>query len=216
MGNLFSDVTCKPDMAAAALQRDDQSALAARLTPVQWLICGIACLGFAFDLYETLMTALIVRPVLSTLGNLRSGTPEFNLWVGLFFFLPGVAGGIFGLLGGYLTDLLGRRRVLVWSILLYALSALAAGFATSVQWLLVWRCCTFVGVCVEFVAAVAWLAELFPEPKQREAVVGYTQTVGSVGGLMATAFYGLMVTFGHHLPEVRGGHEAWRYTLMSG
>ena len=97
MGNLFSDVTCKPDMAAAALQRDDQSALAARLTPVQWLICGIACLGFAFDLYETLMTALIVRPVLSTLGNLRSGTPEFNLWVGLFFFLPGVAGGIFGI-----------------------------------------------------------------------------------------------------------------------
>src|SRR5256885_10057810 len=96
MGNLFSDVTCKPDMAAAALQRDDGSALAARLTPVQWLICGIACLGFAFDLYETLMTALIVRPVLSTLGNLRSGTPEFNLWVGLFFFLPGVAGGIFG------------------------------------------------------------------------------------------------------------------------
>src|SRR5438046_7379348 len=127
MGNLFSDVTCKPAMAAAALQRDDQSALAARLTPVQWLICGIACLGFAFDLYETLMTALIVRPVLSTLGNLRSGTPEFNLWVGLFFFLPGVAGGIFGLLGGYLTDLLGRRLVLVWSILLYAFSACAAG-----------------------------------------------------------------------------------------
>jgi len=52
MGNLFSDVTCKLDMAAAALQRDDQSALAARLTPVQWLICGIACLGFAFDLYD--------------------------------------------------------------------------------------------------------------------------------------------------------------------
>src|SRR6266513_6329246 len=216
MGNLFSDVTCKPDMAAAALQRDDGSALAARLTPVQWLICGIACLGFAFDLYETLMTALIVRPVLSTLGNLRSGTPEFNLWVGLFFFLPGVAGGVFGLLGGYLTDLLGRRRVLVWSILLYALSAFAAGFSTSVEWLLFWRCCTFVGVCVEFVAAVAWLSELFPNPKQREAIVGYSQALGSFGGIMATAGYYLAVTYGHLLPEVRGGHEAWRYALMSG
>src|SRR5207245_2685469 len=216
MGNLFSDVTCKPDMAAAALQRDDQSALAARLTPVQWLICGIACLGFAFDLYETLMTALIVRPVLSTLGNLRSGTPEFNLWVGLFFFLPGVAGGIFGLLGGYLTDLLGRRRVLVWSILLYAFSALASGYSTTVLWLLFWRCGTFVGVCVEFVAAVAWLSELFPNPKQREAVVGYTQVVGSFGGVMVTAAYYLVVTYGEHLPAIRGGHEAWRYTLMSG
>ena len=38
-----------------------------------------------------------------------------------------IAGGIFGLLGGYLTDRLGRRRVLTWSILLYAVSAFAAG-----------------------------------------------------------------------------------------
>ena len=69
---------------------------------------------------------------------------------------------------------------------------------------------------MEFVAAVAWLSELFPIPKQREAIVGYTQTVGSIGGIMATAGYYLAVTYGHLLPEVRGGHEAWRYTLMSG
>ena len=124
---------------------------------------------------------------------------------------------IFGLLGGYLTDLFGRRRVLVWSILLYAFSAFAAGFATSVDWLLFWRCCTFVGVCVEFVAAVAWLSELFPNPKQREAVVGYTQAFGSFGGLMVTGAYYLRRHLrADRLPEVRGGHEAWRYTLMSG
>jgi MFS family permease len=104
----------------------------------------------------------------------------------------------------------------VWSILLYAGSACAAGFATSIGWLLFWRCCTFVGVCVEFVAAVAWLAELFPHPRQREKVVGYTQAFGSLGGLMVTAAYYLVVTYGHSLPEVRGGHEAWRYTLISG
>ena len=96
-------------------------------------------------------------------------SPLVNEWVGYVQFVPAVAGGIFGLLGGYLTDLLGRRRVLIWSILLYAFGALASGYSTSVQWLLFWRCCTFVGVCVEFVAAVAWLAELFPNPKQREA-----------------------------------------------
>jgi MFS family permease len=106
--------------------------------------------------------------------------------------------------------------VLVWSILLYALSAFAAGYATSGEWLLFWRCCTFVGVCVEFVAAVAWLSELFPDPKRREAIVGYTQAFGSLGGLMVTAGYYLAVTYGHALPAVRGGHEAWRYTLMSG
>ena len=67
---------------------------------------------------------------------------------------------LFGLVGGYLTDLWGRQRVLVWSILIYTVSAFAAGFSTSVEMLLILRCFTFVGVCVEFVAAVAWLAEL--------------------------------------------------------
>ena len=191
-------------------------ATAGRLTPIQWLIVIIAAIGFAFDSYELLILPLIVRPALIELLRVAPTSPAINDWAGFIFYVPAVAGGIFGLIGGYLTDRLGRRRVLVWSILLYALSAFAAAFSTSVEWLLFWRCCTFVGVCVEFVAAVAWLSELFPDPKQREAIVGYSQAVGSLGGVMATAGYFLAVTYGHLLPAVRGGHEAWRYALMSG
>ena len=187
-----------------------------RLTPVQWLICVIAAIGFAFDTYELLMLPLIVRPAVADLVGAAPGTPEFTRWTGLLFYAPAVFGGVFGLLGGYLTDLLGRRRVLTWSILLYAFSAFAAGTVTSIEWLLFFRITTFIGVCVEFVAAVAWLAELFPSPKRREAVIGYTQAFGSIGGLMVTAAYGLIAANADGLPEIRGGHEAWRYTLMSG
>jgi nitrate/nitrite transporter NarK len=185
-------------------------------TGLQLVICGVAALGFAFDTYELLMLPLIVGPALVDLAGIRPGTPTFNTWVGLLFWVPAIAGGIFGLLGGWLTDRLGRRRVLVWSILLYAFSACAAGFATSVTQLLVLRCLTFVGVCVEFVAAVAWLAELFPEPRQREAVVGYTQAFSSLGGLMVTAAYYLSITAGPSFPTIHGDHAAWRYTLISG
>lgn len=189
---------------------------APRLTPIQWLICIIAALGFAFDTYELLVLPLIVRPALMEMAKIRPGTPEFNLWVGLLLYIPAVAGGIFGLLGGYLTDRLGRRRVLVWSILLYAVSALGAGFATSLNGLLILRCTTFIGVCVEFVAAVAWLAELFPYPKQREWVLGYTQAFSSIGGLLISGAYYIAVTYGPSLPAIHGGHDAWRYTLISG
>src|SRR5882672_5027029 len=158
-----------------------------RLTAVHWLIAIIAAIGFAFDSYELLMAPLFVGPALVSLLGVPATSQAVNDWVGILFYVPAVAGGIFGLIGGYLTDLFGRRRVLVWSILLYALSAFAAGFATSVQELLFWRCCTFVGVCVEFVAAVAWLSELFPHPKQRERIVGYTQAFGSIGGVIVTA-----------------------------
>ena len=187
-----------------------------RLTGVQWAICSMAALGFAFDTYSLLVLPLIVRPALMEVAKVKPGTPEFNYWVGMLFYIPAVAGGIFGLIGGYLTDRLGRRRILVWSILLYAFSALGSGYVTSVSALLVLRCTTFIGVSVEFVAAVAWLAELFPDPKQREAVLGYTQAFSSLGGLMISAAYYLAVIHAGSLPAIHGGHEAWRYTLISG
>ena len=186
------------------------------LTGTEWLICAIAAIGFAFDTYELLMLPLIVGPALGELIHAKPGTPAYADWVGLLFFVPAVFGGIFGLLGGYLTDRLGRRRVLTWSILVYALSALAAGYATNIYWLLVFRCTTFVGVCVEFVAATAWLAELFSDPRQRERVLGYTQAFGSVGGLLVSYAYYLYVTHTDSLPAIYGGHTAWRYTLISG
>jgi len=189
---------------------------APRLTPLQWLICGVAALGFAFDIYAVLMLPLIVGPALAELGKLKPGTPQFNDWVGLLFYLPAICGGIFGMIGGYLTDLLGRQRVLVWSILLYTVSAGAAAYATSLPMLLALRCLTFIGVCVEFVAAVAWLAELFDDPKQREKALGWTQAFSSFGGFMVSGGYYVAVTYGAHLPAIFGAHAPWRYTLMSG
>jgi MFS family permease len=187
-----------------------------RLTPVQWLICIIAVIGFAFDTYELLMLPLIFPDAMREFLGSNLQPQVVDKWRNLMFYVPAVCGGVFGLLGGYLTDRLGRRRVLTWSILVYAFSALAAGFATSLPMLLVLRCTTFIGVCVEFVAAVAWLAELFPNPKQREAVLGYTQAFSSFGGLMVATAYGLAVNYAQALPAINGGHQAWRYTLISG
>jgi len=196
-----------------------------RLTPQQWLICFIAVIGFSFDIYEILMLPLIVRPALLELVGAAPGSPEFQMWVGRLFYIPAFAGGIFGLLGGYLTDRLGRRRVLTFSILLYGVAAFASGFSTSVEMLLALRCLVFIGVCVEFVAAIAWLAELFPQPARRERVLGYTQAFSSLGGLMVATANGLCVVYAESLPAITGlgliegiqnSHAAWRYTLMSG
>ena len=189
---------------------------APRLTPLQWLICAIAALGFAFDIYEILMAPLVVGPAIGELTGLKPGTPDFNFWVGMFFWVPALVGGAFGLIGGYLTDRFGRRSVLVWSILLYAFSAMAAGFSTNIYMLLVLRSTTYIGVFVEFVAAVAWIAEIFPDAKQREKALGYTQAFSSIGGLLVTGAYYIAVTYGPSLPAIAGSHAPWRYTLISG
>jgi MFS family permease len=213
-----------------------------RLTTTHWLILFIASVGFAFDIYELLMLPLVVRPALSEFGipptvlidGAMQPNPDFSTWVGRLFYVPAFFGGIFGLLGGYMTDYLGRRRVLTWSILLYAVSAFAAGFSTGPWMLLFFRTTTFVGVCIEFVAAVAWLAELFPNPHQREKVLGYTQAFSSIGGLLVATANSLAIyleeseqLFTVQIPgflsgvigdisEGGGATLAWRYTLMSG
>lgn len=186
------------------------------MTRTHWLICIIASIGFAFDIYELLMLPLIVKPALLSLGGLQVGTPEYTEWARVLFFVPAIVGGVFGLLGGWLTDRLGRRRVLTWSILIYAFGAFAAGFSSSLTQLLICRCFVFLGVCVEFVAAVAWLAELFPDPRQREKVLGFTQAFSSFGGLLVAVMYGWCVRHAADLPAIHGVHEAWRYTLISG
>jgi MFS family permease len=195
-----------------------------RLTSIQWLVCVIAAIGFAFDIYELLMLPLIAKTAIPALAAAPPeeaarwipGGDMYGQWARALFFLPALAGGVFGLIGGYLTDRLGRRRVLTWSILLYAGSAAAAGYATSLEWLLFFRCLVFIGVCVEFVAAVAWLAELFPNREQRERVLGYTQAFSSLGGVLVAVANHMAASYAGLLPEIHGGHEAWRYTLISG
>lgn len=204
---------------------------------VRWMIVIIAAIGFAFDIYELLMLPLILPDAVRQLGAVKPGEAGFadylGFWRATMFYLPAVCGGIFGLLGGYLTDWLGRRRVLTWSILVYSVSAFLSGFTTSLPMLLVLRCFTFVGVCVEFVAAIAWLAEVFTEPHQRERVLGYTQAFSSVGGLLVAFAFSLASALADQLPAIRvpefaaswwgtvtpaqnPAQHAWRYTLMSG
>jgi len=95
------------------------------------MVCIIAAIGFAFDIYELLMLPLIIKPAVASLsaplidemvkaGMSRPdaiatwlpGGSNYVFWARLLFFVPAVAGGIFGLWGGWLTDRLGRRRVL--------------------------------------------------------------------------------------------------------
>ena len=186
------------------------------MSATEWLICAIACVGFAFDTYTLLVLTLIVRPALTEMLPPNAGALVFNQWVGILFYVPAIAGGIFGLLGGYLIDLLGRRRILTWSILLYGACTFGTAYVTSPTQFLLLRCGTFIGVSVEFVAATAWLAELFTRREQREAIIGYTQAFASTGGLLISSVYYLAVTYSQRMPLIHGGHQAWRYTAMSG
>jgi hypothetical protein len=186
------------------------------LTGRQWLILVTAGIGFAFDIYEVVVQALVLRPVLMDLGGLEPGSRAFNHWAGLMLFVPVMLGGLASLAGGWLTDRFGRQRVLVWSIILYGTAAFMSGLATSLAELVVWRCITVAGAIVEFVAAIAWLTELFPDARRRESALGWAQACATLGNFMMAGAYFAVVTWADRLPEVMGGHVPWRYMFIFG
>jgi len=191
------------------------------MTLTAWLVMIVASIGFLFDTYELLMTPLVLAPALSELLRVPPNHPDVTAWVGRVLWMTALCGGVFGLLGGWLIDRLGRKSVMVASIFVYSLSPVMAGLSTQLGWLIFFRCTTFVGVCVEFVAAVTWLSELFHDKRQRELVLGWTQAFASVGGLLVTgvsAGIGALVQ-NHVLPTLPVGdpaNPAWRWTLMTG
>ncbi|WP_437185946.1 MFS transporter [Planctomicrobium sp. SH668] len=208
-----------------------QPASTFKWTTIHTLVCLTAAIGFAFDTYELLMLPLIASSAIRELAGVTPDSATFKNWLSALFFVPAIFGAVFGLLGGWLTDRFGRRRVLTGSILLYAGAAFISAYSTSMMMLLICRCLVFVGVCVEFVAAVAWLSELFDDPKVRERVIGYTQAFASFGGLMVAFVNHYLSHLGHdgHLPgitmpafavpllgELTNPDVVWRYTLMSG
>jgi MFS family permease len=192
-----------------------------KFTNTEWLVLTVAAIGFLFDTYELLLTPLIAAPALAELLQLPANHPDVTKWVGRLLWLSALSGGIFGLIGGWLTDRLGRKTVLGLSIAVYSLSPVAAAMSTDLKWFLFFRCATFVGVCVEFVAAITWLAELFPDKHRREKVLGWTQAFASVGGLFVTMVNGWILNHAASLPtlpiaEPFNSHADWRYTLITG
>jgi MFS family permease len=192
-----------------------------RLTPVQWLVCAIAAIGFLFDTYELLMTPLVGVPAIAELLQLPPNNPGVTVWTGRLLWMSALCGGVFGLLGGWLIDRFGRKRIMALSIFVYSLSPVAAGLSTSLGAFIFFRCATFIGVCVEFVAAITWLAELFPDAKRKKIVLGTTQAFASVGGLFVTGVNAWIVARANTLPalplpEIFNAHATWRYALFTG
>src|SRR6478609_4426285 len=100
-------------------------------TVTEWLVILVAVIGFAFDTYELLMLPLIAGPALAEVLQVPPSNPLVTQWVGNMLWITALCGGIFGLLGGWLTDRFGRKKVLVASIALYSFSPVLAAFSTS-------------------------------------------------------------------------------------
>src|SRR5215208_6936889 len=103
-----------------------------------------------------------------------------------------VASGGFLLLGGRAADLLGRRRVFVSGLALFAVASLAGGLSTSQGMLTAARAVQGLGGAVVAPATLAIITTTFEEGYERNRALGYWGAMGAVGGSTGVLLGGVL------------------------
>jgi EmrB/QacA subfamily drug resistance transporter len=103
--------------------------------------------------------------------------------------------GGFLLLGGRAGDILGRRRVFVAGIALFALASLAGGLATSQEWLLTARVIQGLGAAVVAPTALSLITTTFPEGPRRNRAMGVYAAMSIGGAAIGLLVGGVLTTY---------------------
>jgi EmrB/QacA subfamily drug resistance transporter len=99
------------------------------------------------------------------------------------------------LLGGRAGDILGRRRVFVFGLLLFSGASLLGGFATSEWWLLTARAVQGAGGAVIAPTALALITTNFPEGGERNRAFGVYAAMAGAGSAAGLLLGGILTTY---------------------
>jgi EmrB/QacA subfamily drug resistance transporter len=105
-----------------------------------------------------------------------------------------MAGG-FLLLGGRLADLLGRRRLFLIGVAIFAVASATSGAAISPGMLVASRFIQGLGQALAAPASLGLIALLFPEPRERIKALGMWGGVAGLGGTTGTIISGVLTNY---------------------
>ncbi|MDA0179807.1 MFS transporter [Solirubrobacter phytolaccae] len=97
------------------------------------------------------------------------------------------------LLGGRMSDILGRRRLFLIGLGLFAAASLAGGFATSEGSLIAIRAIQGIGGALLSPAALALLTVIFPAGRDRNIALGVWGALAGIGGTLGVVAGGVLV-----------------------
>ena len=150
----------------------------------QWNSLFASNLGWMFDGYETYALILTIGVVLKQLLD-PSLYPKIPFYAGSIIAITLLGWGIGGLIGGVLADYIGRKKMMIYSILSY--SILTGLSATAQDWTTFAILRFVVGVAIgsEWATGTAMIAELWPD-KHRGKGAGLMQCGLGIGFFIAS------------------------------
>jgi len=171
----------------------------------QWNTLLASNLGWLFDGYETYALIISVGVALRQLLD-PAQYSQIPAYAGTVIALTLLGWGIGGLIGGVVTDYLGRKRTMMLAILAYSITTGISAFAWD--WLSFAALRFLVGVAIgsEWVTGASIMSELWPD-RARGKGVGLMQCGLGIGFFLASLAWLFISPL---------GPGAWRYMFLLG
>jgi EmrB/QacA subfamily drug resistance transporter len=151
----------------------------------RWIALVLLCVAQ----FVVVLDASIVNVALPTIGEALDFTESNLPWVVNAYVLT--FGG-FLLLGGRMADLLGRRRVFMGGLILFAIASLAGGLATNSGQLIAARAVQGLGAAILSPAALSIVATTFRDGAERNKALGVWGAVAGSGGAAGVLLGGVL------------------------
>src|SRR5881628_1391505 len=151
----------------------------------RWIALILLCIAQ----FVVVLDASIVNVALPTIGKALHFSESNLPWVVNAYVLT--FGG-FLLLGGRMADLLGRRRVFMAGLVLFALASLVGGFASTSGQLIAARAVQGMGAALLSPAALSIVATTFADGAERNKALGVWGAVAGSGGAAGVLLGGVL------------------------
>ncbi|MCW5254557.1 MULTISPECIES: MFS transporter [unclassified Streptomyces] len=161
----------------------------------EWGLLVSVCAAFFLDALDNIMVGIAVPPIQADLGMSTASVQ----WV-VSSYVLGFGG--FLLLGGRMADLLGRRRMFLMGVAVFAVGSLVGGLTNDGLVVIIARFVMGIGAAFTAPASLSIIITNFREGPQRNRAVGIYTACGAVG-------YSTGVIVGGALTEI-----SWRWTFL--
>lgn len=144
-----------------------------------------AALGWMLDAFDVMIYAMVLSELMS---HFSMSKPTAGLLASLTLVSSALGGFIFGLI----ADRFGRRRALVWSIIVYSVFTAACGLSRTILMLAVFRVCLGLGMGGEWASGASLVSETWPAAHRGKAL-GLVQSSWAVGYAAAAGVAALVL-----------------------
>jgi EmrB/QacA subfamily drug resistance transporter len=156
--------------------------------PRRWQALTVVCVAF----FMTVLDVSIVNVALPSIKNsLHVGESSLQ-WVLIAYTIT--FGGLL-LLGGRAADLLGRRRMFMIGMTLFAAASLACGLAGSIGVLVAARAVQGIGAAIISPATLSIITTTFEEGSERNKALGIWGAMGGSGAAAGVLFGGILTKY---------------------